>query len=354
MLVVWGYWEKNFGDDLFLLSLKQCCSKERILINATRENAEYYRNLGFEVVIKDTIVNRVINRITLHLMSVESYYFKAKNNIFIMLGGSLFAENKPERVEKTQMANLTYAVNKAKQSYIIGSNFGPYKNKDFYLFYKDLFNDITDGCFRDKQSRSLFLDQNKIRYAPDVVLSGLWDTFEYTTLGYKPVVISVMDLSRKEELIPYQATYEKFLADIASYHQMNGEKVVLVSFCEKQGDLDACERIKQRTGNSAISILGYNGIFEMANTLHNARKIYASRFHSIILAMYFGVDCVPLIYDPKSIRAIESYCSKYKAIWIKDIDKVNFRDIVEEDNMLEFSQEIKIEAKKQFSAISDI
>ena len=69
-----------------------------------------------------------------------------------MLGGSLFAENKGMIAEKMQFRNLEYATNKAKKSFVIGSNFGPYKTEQFKTNYTKLFKNMEDVSFRDQKS----------------------------------------------------------------------------------------------------------------------------------------------------------------------------------------------------------
>lgn len=60
---------------------------------------------------------------------------------------------------------------KAKEYYVLGSNFGPYNNKEYYNYYKNVFEKANDVCFSDKNSYEKFKDLKNVRWAPDIVFT---------------------------------------------------------------------------------------------------------------------------------------------------------------------------------------
>src|SRR5699024_2913901 len=192
---------------------------------------------------------RVINKIItcLHKPQLFYHYPMIHKADFIMLGGSLFAESDNYDINQNQFVNLSYAVNKSLDAYVIGSNFGPYKNNEFLHNYDSLFGRCKDVCFRDKQSYNIFSNNDNVRYAPDIILSGIWDETKHRQKS-NSVIISVIDLDRRKDLQFAKKEYETMMADIAKAHLRWGEQVLLAAYCEFEGDVEACIRIKSLCG----------------------------------------------------------------------------------------------------------
>src|SRR5699024_6532530 len=62
----------------------------------------------------------------------------------IQIGGSIFMQSK-----KWHGKNKLEPLVKDKPYFVLGANFGPYKEESFYLAHYDLFKEYTDICFRD-------------------------------------------------------------------------------------------------------------------------------------------------------------------------------------------------------------
>ena len=154
-IFLWGYWTQNFGDDLFLKVYQEQMKKFNIktYILTEKKYSDFYKNMGFNTICKNTFFYRLTYKI-LTIFNLPELFFLLihKNDLFVMLGGSLFAENKGMIAEKMQFRNLEYATNKAKKSFVIGSNFGPYKTEQFKTNYTKLFKNMEDVSFRDQKS----------------------------------------------------------------------------------------------------------------------------------------------------------------------------------------------------------
>lgn len=354
-LVIWGYFTENLGDDLmlkaFLASAKNRYKK--IYINSRSEYKALYSALGVKVVSQNTLIFRGLNKL-LYLANRPELYFRllsGGNADFVMLGGSLFMEAQGAGNER-QIKNLKYAVDHAKNAYVIGSNFGPYHTEKFLREYRSIFEKCRHICFRDKFSYDLFADIPNVHYAPDIILSGAWDENPKASEADGAIVISAIDLKNRPGLQSKTEEYEKLLADIAMYHMAKGQRVVLAAFCEWEGDVEACRRIKALCGKDGPQIAVYRdmGFLEL---LSGAKKIYGSRFHSIILAMYYGVPCVPFVYSEKTSNALAAYCASFQAVDITKLPEYSLDDITKNFQSPELLPNIKEAAMRQFEGINE-
>src|SRR5699024_6589693 len=100
---------------------------------------------------------------------------------------------------RTQIINLFNKNN--LPTYIIGANFGPYKDKRFLEKYKHHFSQYTGICFRDMYSYNLFKQLPNVKMAPDAVFTL------YTNKRVKPrtncLGISPISLKKRGDLKSY-------------------------------------------------------------------------------------------------------------------------------------------------------
>ena len=342
-IFVWGYWVKNYGDDLFLKSFINSINlkKFKVYIYSEKKYKSYYENIGLKVICYDSFKIRLFSRIA-HLIRIPDYYFLKvnKKDIFVMLGGSLFAENKGDVAELIQIRNLSYAISHSKKSYVIGSNFGPYKNKSFYNNYLRLFGKVNNVSFRDKKSYDLFKDKLKnISYGQDIVLEGVWDkNIIYDSKGKNCIAISLIDLSTRASIKKHCNSYENFIVNVCNYYLDKGENIIFISFCDKEGDLTAInrviERVKSKKNKERINVVSYTNINSIANVINNCKMIIATRFHAVILGLYFKKTIIPIVYNKKIKYALDSYLDKYNAIDIEHIELYNISDLNNYNNNL--------------------
>ena len=350
-IFLWGYWAKNFGDDLFLKiyfdQIKEFNINTYILTE--KKFKDYYKKMGLKVVSKDSFGYKLTYKMLSKCQKPELYFLLVnKRTLFVLLGGSLFAENKGVLAEQKQYLNLDYAITKAKKSFVIGSNFGPYNREKFKEEYEVLFSKMEDISFRDKKSYDLFHKALKnVRYAPDIAFEGSWSSKQKDG---NSVVISVINIEHRENLAAYKEVYEKGIADIRLYHINRNERVILLSLCEQEGDLIACQRIYEivnQHDKHFVEVIDYNSIDGTIELLASAKKIYATRFHALMMALYFHKNVVPIIYNEKGINAIDSYCKSLKWFSIVNFNQETIRQMMQTDQTVE----LEVPDSKQFQAL---
>lgn len=352
-IFLWGYWTQNFGDDLFLKVYQKQMKKFNIktYILTEKRYSDFYKNMGFNTICKNTFFYRLTYKF-LAIFNLPELFFLLinKNDLFVMLGGSLFAENKGMIAEKMQFRNLEYATNKAKKSFVIGSNFGPYKTEEFKTNYAKLFKNMEDVSFRDQKSYELFSQELKnVRYAPDIAFEGRW-----TESREKKdcIVVSVIDLENRQNLFKYKDIYEKGIVTICLHHIKKGKKVYLLSLCDKEGDTITCDNIRKMIDEKYkkyVKVVNYESIDETINLLSSANKIYATRFHALMMALYFKKNVIPIIYNEKGINAIKSYCRDLQWFEIADFNGITI------DRMINTNQiaDLQIPNSKQFQKLDE-
>lgn len=350
-IFLWGYWTKNFGDDLFLkVYLEQMKGATlNTYILTEKKYKKFYKKMGVKVVTKDSFIYKLSYKLLTICGKPELYFLLVnKKSLFVLLGGSLFAENKGTLAEQKQFANLNYATTKAKKSFVIGSNFGPYTHKKYKEQYEVLFSKIEDVSFRDKMSYELFNQSLKnVRYAPDIVFEGNW---QKNIIKSNSIVISVINVETRQELAVYKDVYEKTIADICLYHINKNEKVFLLSLCQQEGDNFACQRIYEifsQNDKRFIEVINYNSIDRTIELFASAKKIYATRFHALMMGLYFHKNIVPIIYNEKAINAIESYCRSLKWFSIENFDEKTLHQMVKIDQ----TAKLELPESKQFQGL---
>ncbi len=352
--VIWGYWVNNLGDDLFLESFineYKDKSNTNFYILTYKKYRQHYKAMGYIPICKDAIWYRACGKITRTLFRCEPYFFFCnKKTFFVMLGGSLFAENKSEKEEQLQYNNLKYAIDHSLESCVVGSNFGPFRTKTFLNKYRELFKFVGDICFRDLYSVNMFSGLNNIRFAPDLILAGFWDCpiSNEDNDANNGIAIAPIDLSDRKNLVSFKEKYEEVLLSIINFHTSADCNVYLLPFCEQEGDLKVCEQLYNKADKKDRVILCQYDRNTIINTIKGCNKIYSTRFHAMILSIYFKKHCIPLVYDEKVKNAIECYTKGPEYFEIKDLEEEEISNIVNSKGISGINKNLKEEAKKQF------
>ncbi|MED5076898.1 polysaccharide pyruvyl transferase family protein [Geobacillus stearothermophilus] len=169
--------------------------------------------------------------------------------------------------------------------FLLGANFGPFTDMDFYLQHKEIFKHFTDICFREKYSYSLFADLPNVRVASDIVFQLRRQNIYRQTK--KQVIISVIKPSIREYLSGYDEVYYKKIKDITIYFVEKGYDVTLMSFCKNEGDSEAIKNIMKLIPNEYLNkVIEYSyqsNIDKALNIIAGSSFVVATRFHAMIL-----------------------------------------------------------------------
>ena len=330
-----AYLEKNFGDDLFV----------KIIVDRYKNHTFYaisnsYKTRDNLQIYKNTLKMRILNKLGLK----EKVYINSKD-ISVSIGGSMFIEGLSPIERKKIYGNNPY--------YILGSNFGPYKTEKFYKKGYELFKNAEDVCVRDKYTYNLFKDLPNVRYAPDIVFT--LDTSKIKISEEKKAIISVIDCENKLGK-QYQEKYENMIKEMIEFFIENGYKVALMSFCKRENDEIAIERILNNLDENTkqqVQKYFYDGNVEEAlNYIAQSQIIVGTRFHANILGLLLRKTVIPIIYSNKTTEFLKDIKFEGKAIDIKGDCKFN---LTLED--LKYKKDVTKEiekAQEQFKALDKL
>lgn len=326
-----AYISKNLGDDLFIKILtdryknKFICSSESKYLSKYNDNICVYNNLF--ILLKNHFFSNILKK----SIKSEIYdYKKKKSDIMVNIGGSIFEEYSDVEINK----NLYEYYNRIyRPYYILGANFGPYKNEGFVdIIEEKVFNQAEDICFRDEYSYNKFKHLKNVRKASDIVFSLNID--KYKIESKNQVIISVIECYRRfsKEI---SEKYEQKIVDFVEFFVQKNYNVILMSFCKNEGDEKAIKSILGKVNKNYknnISQFMYNGnIDEALNVIAKTKIVVGSRFHSNILGMLFKKVVIPISYSNKTINTLNDLNFKGKYMDINNLDKFNVYDLTEED-----------------------
>lgn len=345
-----AYINLNFGDDLFLKILFDTYPDVTwVLTKGGKKYKEIFKDYN-NVKIKDSIVFKLKNKLGI----------TEKNSIFnrydagLYIGGSIFMqipEWKEQYKRREEVINSFAKQN--KPYFILGSNFGPYKDIIFKQKYELLLNKCEDICFREKNSYDLFKESCNIRLAPDIV-------FQLEPKNVKKIKdtigISMIELNERMDLKEYREIYLDKIKNIIEKGIDKNKKFTLFSFCEEQGDLKIINELVDIIDNkykSNIKVVNYAGnIDEFLTEFEKMENIIGTRFHACILSQVFGQGLYPIIYSDKTYNVLKDIGLDNEYSYIKDLinlDEDNLFNIISENKISDLS--IFKESKKQFEEL---
>ncbi|MBR4473717.1 MAG: polysaccharide pyruvyl transferase family protein [Oscillospiraceae bacterium] len=225
----------------------------------------------------------------------------------VYIGGSLFQQhvNAPEH----DFEKLRY-----RPLFIIGANFGPYTDEEFYQSYCAFFRECKSVCFRDQKSYSLFSELNNVRWAPDVVFN--LPVASQKRHG-KRIIISLINPDNRSYMEGCALSYENFLGNFCTVASNKGYTPVLTSFCCNEGDEAEIVRIWERLSpavQSRTERFAYHTPDNLDALFSGACFVLATRFHAMILALLYELPFFSIAYNEKCTNVlndlhIKSWCS---------------------------------------------
>lgn len=346
-----AYAKKNLGDDLFIYILVNRYVNTKFYLCARTKYANSCFNANNLKFVNPVIVeklNKFAYDFNVPKLNCNNIVAKSCDSM-VFIGGSMFMQNSDIATCKKQLSDRFLHLN--KDYYILGSNFGPYVDEEYYNMYKDVFEKAKDVCFREEYSYNLFKDLENVRYASDIVFS--MDTSNIKIVDNKRVVISVIDLSCRKGLEQYTKIYEIKIKDTCEYFLSIGYEVTLMSFCDIEGDVKAINNILNLLDHKdKVDIYSYDGnIQEALNVIAGCSVVIASRFHAMILGLLFNKTVIPMIYSDKTLNVMNDMEFKGKYVRIEDIANFNISEF-DLSYKLDISRQIK-DASRHFEKLDE-
>lgn len=354
-IIIYAYTKFNLGDDLFIKVLCERYPKTKFIIYAPKDYKKCFKDIkNIKCYSSQSILNRAINYIFRKINKnnfVESYLAK-KCDAGVYIGGSLFIQGDGWKENFEQYTKTKKIDN--KPFYLLGVNFGPYNDKEFYIEHKQEFKKYTDICFREKYSYELFKDLPNVRIADDII-------FQYKKPNVKEdnsVSISVIKPSYRKHLKMYDEIYYKAIKDMAIKFIKEGMKVNLVSFCEYEGDVEAIEKIVSLIPNQYLDKINKHyykiNIDETINLLAKSKFIIASRFHAMILGWVFNKPVLPIVYSSKMTNVINDIEFNGLYIDFENLESIDTEEVLKSiyNNKVNVSKQVE-NAKNHFKNLDE-
>lgn len=356
---IYAYLAQNLGDDLMVRILCERYPHIKFKIYATKEYRKIFRDIpNLKICSWEDRKAKIGDSFWKRVRNTENGYWKMLIKLsdgVVHVGGSSFTQHYDNFEELVQADEKLR--NLSKKLYVLGVNFGPYSDENYYERYSRLFAKYDGVTFRDQFSYNLFSCLKNVRWAPDIVFNYPVKRGKYKEK--KQILFSVIELERrngKYALNQWCEAYERFIAKMAEVAMEQGYQVMFVGFCEMQGDMDAIENIKGRICEKKrkdIQVYCYTGDLEACMRLfEESEKIVGTRFHSIILGWLFQKKVLPIVYDDKTRNLLED--NKYRTFL--EFENLALADPREMFNKMESLPQTELqilvqEAERQFWAV---
>ncbi len=359
--ISYAYLQNNIGDDLFVEHLcKRYPDVDFYVAETGIENPtlKALKNLKFSKQMASHT-----NELECEVVSKKIVKFYNKFDANVIIGGSIFMESSQNWRVVLRMFKNRIALN--KNCFIIGANFGPFKDNNFLTEFNESFKNVKDICFRDLSSIAYFPDNKNVRCASDVLFSYPHEVKP----SEKKVSISLISpfwlgrpVSQREKLKMAADQYMDKLVELCSEFAKKDYEISLLSFCERQGDFDKAKMIENRclsNGVTNIKVVAYEGdANRILNEIATSEIVVATRFHAMIFGFLFEKTVYPIIYDLKQKNVLNDLHFKGVSTKLENIANVNMAEIAEiltsknsNNNYLAIEKEIKSAIKnseKQF------
>ncbi|MGL6066418.1 MAG: polysaccharide pyruvyl transferase family protein [Cetobacterium sp.] len=344
-ILIKAYAHLNLGDDLFIKMLCERYENTQFYLYATPEYEELkgIDSNNLNILINNNFFKKVFFHLgrKIGISNILEDLKSRKMDGVVNIGGSIFIENNfSEEDFKIREKNLKFG----KNYFVLGANFGPYKNEEFKETYFNFFKECKDICFREKYSYELFKDLENVRYGNDIVFSLKRDAVE--TEDY--VLFSIVLPSGREGFKGIESEYFNRLKSLILDVIKDGKKVKLMSFCQEERDEEAIIKLLNMIPNQQhknISKYFYRGdINEALDTINKAESVVATRFHAMILGFVFKKPVFPIIYSKKMTNVLEDLEFKGNFASLDNLKNLNYEKFkenvaLEENSLVKASQD---------------
>ncbi len=365
--IILAYLQNNLGDDLFVQHLCLRYPNVDFYVMDFPHNNETLKslpNLYFSQEMK-----KYFKEFDLPQLSKKAKKFYSQFDANVMIGGSIFMQH--NQYWQSKLRNFKNRFSANPNTYILGSNFGPFTDPRFLTEFNWAFSKIKDLCFRDAHSASFFPDSKKIRFAPDILFS-----YKYQIPKQKnQLAISLISCAcagrpafQVNKLKPNSEKYIDKIVEICAEASKRGLGISLLSFCNKQGDLNIANVVKGkclRNGITNVKVVAYDGDADIIlDELASSKAVVATRFHAMILGFLFGKAVYPIIYDDKQKYVLQDLNFFGKNCEVENISQADAKEILDcllyPDSLNSYSaiknevEKAIIDSEKQFLGLDKI
>lgn len=325
-----AYTNKNLGDDLFLYVISKRYENPFYVISKYGYyNSDFSQNLYIINNPIKMLLNKILGKMQINVFDLRNRYLNS-SDVCINIGGSIFMEDDNINMWKNNINK--YMKKKDGNTYVIGSNIGPFTDKGFVKLLKnELFEACRDVCLRDRYSYGLVKKLKNVRYSPDIIfgLKEYCDINLNEETEEKIALISVINMKKRKKICSQEA-YEQMLLKLIIKLINNGYKIKLMSFCKYENDEKTIKNllIKLKDYRDKISCYYYNGkIKEALNEIAKCNIIFGSRFHANILGLVFNKNIIPMIYSDKTLNLLKDIDFEGSVIDLRNIDNIEFDNL---------------------------
>lgn len=341
-----AYVSNNLGDDLFIKELYERYNDVDFYMLGPKKYSNEWSDvknlkfIGFSKLLWKVFNNSLL--VYLIVISFISLFIKTN----VLVTGSLFDENttSSKSLIKKRINNFLFD----KVAYM-SCSMGYYKTEKFVGKCRKVISGVDDVCFRDDYSYELFKDLKNVRLAKDMIFQ-----MEVTSAQLEDyIVISVIDLSSRNELKNFEKIYLKKNIEIIEETLTKFRKVYLMGFCENERDHIAINKIIEMLPDNILSnvnVLNHGDIEESLSVIKKSKGVVATRFHSYILAYIMNKPMYNISYSMKTNNSIASLNEDIQIVDMEKIELLNAKEVVNE--LLKVPtynlQKTKQNAEKQF------
>lgn len=310
-----GYFHENLGDDLFYHLITDRYPDHTFYVPVHGDHAKSYGGKANVKLFPQNKLLRGMDKVLFALsprLSVTEFLGR-KTDLSVLIGGSMFIEMYDDGYDQKRLRSMPQ---NHKGLYIMGINFGPHKTQAYLDACREYLATATDVCFRDATSYGLFSDLPNTRCGSDIVF-GIEAICPRAEEKRNVCVISVMDFASNPALAAHEEDYLTFIVDMIRHQHAQGREVELVSFCAWEGDERAMNKILARCDSpEKVRLLKYDGQNwqQICQSISSAACLVASRFHSVVLGLAWGVPTLAISYSNKTVQLLKDMGCGNKAV----------------------------------------
>lgn len=349
-----AYINNNLGDDLFVRTICDRYPNYQFYLSVTSKYASNFSKIKNLQIIKIPLVIKKLEATLKRLNISISPTFLIEKKILrlcdatVYIGGSVFIENSNPRIWKFDVNKIKNIKKITRKLFFIGANFGPYLTSDYLKTHVELFNSSEGIVVRDSNSYKLLKNNgvSKLKLAPDVVFTlgkKVVNGSENNNVHKKYCLISAIDLNYSQRKMNGSIIneYKENIRKIIDFNSQKGIESVLVSFCDRQGDLKFIEELISELDlnqQSHTRSVNYSGnLDEIIELYKNASYVISTRFHSMILANIFMKPNFTFSYSSKTKDVLDDM--KFSESYIELNDEINSFEIDKIINKLPIPEE---------------